>query len=132
MCGRPGRAARCSRADEIVIVATPDLASLRNAKNLIDSSSASRQNDAPPRLVLNMVGVPKRPEIKAADFAKALETELARGRSRSSRAIFGTAANNGQMIAETNADVKPAEMFLALAPARHRPRRSRSGQAGTC
>ena len=75
MSGRPGRAGWSPAADEIVIVATPDLACLRNAKNLIDSFKPSRQNDAPPRLVLNMVGVPKRPEIKAEDFAKTLETE---------------------------------------------------------
>ena len=89
-------------ADEIVIVATPDLACLRNAKNLIDTFKPSRHNDAPPRLVLNMVGVPKRPEIKAADFAKALETEPV-AEFPFDPAIFGTAANNGQMISETNA-----------------------------
>ena len=101
-------------ADEIVIVATPDLACLRNAKNLIDCFKLSRQNDAPPRLVLNMVGVPKRPEIKAEDFAKNLETDLV-ATIPFEPAIFGTAANNGQMISETNAASKPAEMFLALA-----------------
>ena len=59
-------------ADEVVIVATPDLASLRNAKNMIDLIKSSRPNDAPPRLVLNQVGVPGRPEIPAKDFGAAL------------------------------------------------------------
>ena len=36
MSGPPGRAALLVAADEIVIVAAPDLANLRNAKNLID------------------------------------------------------------------------------------------------
>ena len=34
-------------ADEIVVVATPDLASLRNAKNIVDLVRAARPNDAP-------------------------------------------------------------------------------------
>jgi pilus assembly protein CpaE len=101
-------------ADEIVVVATPDLASLRNAKNLIDSFKQLRQNDAPPRLVLNMVGVPKRPEIKVVDFGKALEAEPIAAIPFEPQ-IIGTAANNGQMIAETNAASKPAEMFLSIA-----------------
>ena len=44
-------------ADDIVIVATPDLASLRNAKNIVELVQSARPNDAPPRLVLNQVGV---------------------------------------------------------------------------
>ena len=101
-------------ADEIVVVATPDLASLRNAKNLFDSFRQVRRNDAPPRLVVNMVGVPKRPEIKVADFAKALETDNFAD-IPFDPAIFGTAANNGQMIAETSPACKAAEVFLSLA-----------------
>src|ERR1700727_3178945 len=62
-------------ADEILIVAAPDLANLRNAKNIYDLLKAARPNDHLPRYCLNQVGVPKRPEIKTADFAKALEEE---------------------------------------------------------
>src|SRR5581483_7412722 len=36
-------------ADDIVIVASPDLASLRNAKNMIDAVRHARPNDAMPR-----------------------------------------------------------------------------------
>jgi hypothetical protein len=61
-------------ADEILVVAGPDLANLRNAKNLVDLLRASRPNDHHPRYCLNQVGIPKRPEISPADFAKALET----------------------------------------------------------
>ena len=60
-------------ADDILIVAAPDLANLRNAKNLFDLLRAARANDHRPFYCLNQVGVPKRPEIKPADFAKALE-----------------------------------------------------------
>ena len=60
-------------ADDILVVAGPDLANLRNAKNLLDLLKASRPNDRRPHYCLNQVGVPKRPEITAADFAKALD-----------------------------------------------------------
>ena len=51
-------------ADDILVVAAPDLANLRNAKSLIDLMRGSRPNDRRPLYCLNMVGVPKRPEIK--------------------------------------------------------------------
>src|SRR6202165_3405232 len=60
-------------ADEILVVAGPDLANLRNAKNLVDLLRSARPNDHHPYYCLNQVGVPKRPEITPADFAKALE-----------------------------------------------------------
>ncbi len=91
-----------------MIVATPDLASLRNAKNLLDLISKSRPNDAPPRLILNQVGMPGRPEIPVKDFAKALGVEPALCLPFDAK-LFGQAANNGQMIQEVNAKAKAAE-----------------------
>lgn len=101
-------------ADEVVIVAVPDLANLRNAKNLIDLLKTARPNDAPPKLVINQVGMPKRAEIKPAEFAKALDVEPAASIAFDPQ-IFGTAANNGQMIAETSPSHKTNEIFLDLA-----------------
>jgi pilus assembly protein CpaE len=101
-------------ADEIVIVAAPDLANLRNAKNIFDALQGERPNDAAPRLVLNQVGVAKRPEIKPADFAKALGIEPS-GIIAYDAQTFGTAANNGQMIAETSSAHKANEVFLDIA-----------------
>lgn len=101
-------------ADEVLIVAGPDLASLRNAKNLIDLARAGRPNDAVPRLVLNQVGVPKRPEIDAAEFAKALGVEVLTSIPFDAQ-IFGTAANNGQMIAEVQASGKINDAFIQIA-----------------
>lgn len=101
-------------ADEIVIVASPDLANLRNAKNMMDLLRAQRPHDAPPRLVLNQVGMPKRPEIKSAEFAKALDVEPAAIIPFEPH-LFGTAANNGQMIAEIAAGNKINEQFLEIA-----------------
>jgi pilus assembly protein CpaE len=101
-------------ADDILIVAAPDLANLRNAKNLFDHLRAARVNDHRPHYMLNQVGVPKRPEIKAADFAKALEDQPIASIPFDPQ-LFGTAANNGQMIAEASAGHRSAETFLHLA-----------------
>jgi pilus assembly protein CpaE len=100
--------------DEVVITAMPDLANLRNAKNLIDMLKQARPNDRAPILVLNQVGVPKKPEISSKDFAAALEIEP-QAVVGFDPVLFATAANNGQMIAETQAGAKPVETFLALA-----------------
>ena len=62
-------------ADEVVIVAAPDLANLRNTKNILDSVRSARPNDHQPKLILNGVGLLKRPEIAVADFTKTVELE---------------------------------------------------------
>jgi len=101
-------------SDEVVIVAGPDLANLRNAKNIIDNIRGSRPNDYPPRLIVNGVGMPKRPEISVADFAKTVEMEPFAVIPHDAK-LFGAAANNGQMIAEIEAKGKIAEIFGDLA-----------------
>jgi len=101
-------------ADDILMVAAPDLANLRNAKNLLDFLRNSRPNDRRPFYCLNQVGVPKRPEIKPADFAKALEDEPVAVIPFEPQ-LFGTAANNGQMIAEVSASHRTAETFRQFA-----------------
>ncbi len=103
-----------SSADDIFIVASPDLASLRNAKNMFDTLSIIRKNDNQPKLVMNMVGVPKRPEISVTEFAKNLDI-LVTASFMFDPALFGSASNNGQMIAELQSRSKAAETFLELA-----------------
>jgi pilus assembly protein CpaE len=103
-------------ADEILVVAGPDLANLRNAKNLIDLLRASRPNDHHPRYCLNQVGIPKRPEISPADFAKALEAAPLAVIPFEPQ-LFGPAANNGQMIGEVSANHKTADIFRQIAQA---------------
>ncbi len=101
-------------ADDILIVAAPDLANLRNTKNLYDFLKAARPNDQRPLYCLNQVGVPKRPEIKAADFAKALEDNPIATIPFEPQ-VFGAAANNGQMIAEMAANHRTAATFRSMA-----------------
>jgi pilus assembly protein CpaE len=115
-------------ADDILIVAAPDLANLRNTKNLYDFLKASRPNDHQPLYCLNQIGVPKRPEIKAADFAKALEDDPVAAIPFEPQ-LFGAAANNGQMIAEISASHRTAEMLRQLAQkltGRSEPKKQRS------
>jgi pilus assembly protein CpaE len=102
------------RADYVVITAAPDLANLRNTKNLVDQLKGSRPNDRPPLLVLNQVGVPKRPEISVKDFGYAIELEPKIVIDFDAQ-LFGTAANNGQMIEEVSDKSKAADGFRSLA-----------------
>jgi pilus assembly protein CpaE len=101
-------------ADEVIITAVPGLANLRNTKSLIDLLKQARPNDAPPKLVLNQVGVPKRPEIKPDDFAAALQLQPIAS-IPFDPLLFGTAANNGQMVAEASAKTTVSDVFADLA-----------------
>ena len=101
-------------ADDILIVAAPDLANLRNTKNIFDLLRGARPNDRAPLYCLNQVGVPKRPEINASDFAKSIEIQPIVTIPFDPQ-MFGGAANNGQMIAEISATHRTTEMFLQIA-----------------
>ncbi len=90
------------QADEIVIVATPELANLRNTKNLIDTLKKLRPNDHSPHLILNQIGIPKRPEISPDDFADPLDIEPL-ALIPFDPHLFGNASNSGRMLAETDA-----------------------------
>jgi pilus assembly protein CpaE len=101
-------------ADEIVLTVEPDLANLRNAKNMVDLLRQARRSDAPPHLVVNKSGMAKRPEIKISDFATALNL-APMAIIPFDAALFGAAANNGQMIAEANPRSPIAESFRHIA-----------------
>jgi pilus assembly protein CpaE len=103
-------------ADEVVIVAEPDLANLRNAKSLVELLIQARPNDTPPKLVLNRVGMPRRPEIEPAEFAAALNLEPI-AIIAFDPATFGTAANKGQMIASVSARSPACGAFGDIAQA---------------
>ncbi|MGB6997219.1 MAG: AAA family ATPase [Pseudolabrys sp.] len=116
-------------ADEILVVVGPDLANLRNAKNLIDLLTTSRPNDHRPYYCLNQVGVPKRPEIAPTDFSKALESDPLAIIPFEPQ-LFGPAANNGQMVAEMSPNHKTTEMLRQMAQVltgRAEIKRSRNG-----
>ena len=102
------------QSDEIVITATPDLANLRNTKNLLEFLKTNRSCDVQPRLVLNMVGMPKKPEISVADFSQIVDVKPLMVIDYDAE-LFGTAANNGQMIGEVSRKSKIAQQIYELA-----------------
>ena len=102
------------QADTVVITATPELASLRNGKNLVDFLKAARPNDRPPLLVINQVGIQKRQEIPVAEFSKTLGIEPCAVIPYDA-GLFGTASSNGQMAAEVSPKSKAAEAMQAMA-----------------
>jgi pilus assembly protein CpaE len=102
------------QADQIVVTAVPDLANLRNAKNVIDLVKSLRNNDVPPRLVINMANMPKRPEIAINEFATAIGVEPMQVIEFDSE-HFGQASNNGQMVEEFSAKAKAASQFRDIA-----------------
>ncbi|GAM98442.1 type II/IV secretion system ATPase TadZ/CpaE [alpha proteobacterium U9-1i] len=101
-------------ADDVVVVAGPDLASLRNTKNFLDLMRHARPHATPPAVALSMVGVPKRPEILAKDFAQSLGIEPAASFAFEP-ALHGMAAINGRLIGEDAPDSKAALTIDALA-----------------
>ncbi len=104
------------QADEVVITAAPDLANLRNTKNIIDLLNQTRQHDNKPHLILNTSNMPKRPEISLSEFEKALGMEVTCEIDFDIE-TFGQAANNGQMIEELNEKAKSAQAFRDIAMA---------------
>lgn len=102
------------QADEVVITAAPDLANLRNAKNMVELLKQSRRNDRPPQLVINMANMPKRPEISLKEFEDALGIK-ALAVIDFDPETFGQASNNGQMIEEANNRAKSAPSFREIA-----------------
>jgi pilus assembly protein CpaE len=81
---------------------------------MIDFLKAARPNDSPPKLVLNMVGLPKRPEIPPKDFGQAIGIDPTLILPFDAQ-LFGTAANNGQMIFDVAPESKCAQGLDQLA-----------------
>jgi pilus assembly protein CpaE len=101
-------------ADEVVVVAGPDLASLRNADNMLKLLRSERDKPSTPMVVLSMTGVPKRPEIPLKDYAQALcvQPEICFAFEPE---LFGKAEADGHMIYEAMPDSKAALQLDALA-----------------
>ena len=102
-----------SSADEVVICAVPDLANLRNTKNMLDALRKMRPNDKVPHLILNQVGMPKRPEISISDFCEPLEVEPI-AIIPFDIGLFGNAANSGRMISEVDPKSPTSETFSQI------------------
>ncbi len=101
-------------ADEVLLVASPDLASLRNTDNLMKLLRQERGGRAEPAIALTMTGVPKRPEISLKDFSEsvgvgpsvtlAFEPDL-----------YGDAEHNGRVLCDAAPKSKAAQAIELLA-----------------
>ncbi|MEK7246785.1 MAG: CtpF protein, partial [Pseudomonadota bacterium] len=85
-------------ADDLVVVAQPDLTGLRECKNIL-AALTPRRGANPTRLLLNKTGESKKTELSAKDFMEAanIVTVLTLPYAPD---VFGNALNNGQMIGE--------------------------------
>jgi pilus assembly protein CpaE len=102
------------QVDEIVLTSMLDLACLRASRNLVELLESKRANDAPIRLVINHQGAYRKTELSDKDFETAVggKAELI---IEHDPALFGTAANNGQVIGAMKSDDKVVEGFNTLA-----------------
>lgn len=87
------------RANDVIIVATPDLASLRNAKGMMDVLKTLRPAGHEPSIVLSMAGAAKGTEISERDFTGALDAQPV-ATFAFDPALFAGAALKRQMIGE--------------------------------
>ncbi len=103
-----------SSVDDIVITATPDLANLRNTKNLIDFLKSQRPNDPDPVFILNKTGISKTGEIAVKEFASAvgLEPALVVGFDPDS---FFEVTNEGKMLSDVKAAAQTVQGLSYIA-----------------
>ncbi len=100
-------------AEDVVVVAQPDLTSLRDSKNIL-AALAGRRGANPTRLLLNKTGESKKTELSAKDFMEAagIHSVLAVPYAPD---VFGNALNNGQMIGEVAKTHAAAEALRKVA-----------------
>lgn len=99
-------------ADEIVITATPDLASFRNTKNLMDILGAARPNDSSPTLVINQFDS-KTSAVQPDQFAEHVGIKPAQVIQWDPQ-LFGTAATNAAPLFEVGAKSKVSQSLRDL------------------
>jgi pilus assembly protein CpaE len=101
-------------ANEVVITANSDLASLRTTKNLFDQLAPKRGVNAPIRVVVNNLGLSRNTELSPDEFEKAVSVRPS-ALIASNPALFGTSMNNGELIAQAGKKTAPSQQFDHLA-----------------
>ncbi|NQV84530.1 MAG: AAA family ATPase [Rhodospirillales bacterium] len=88
-------------ADDLIFVCRPDLANLRNAKNMVEYIGPKRGADAPTRLILNQMGAAKKADLSSKDFKESLALNPVVSIPYDPEA-FGTALNNGELLSKAS------------------------------
>ncbi len=101
-------------ADELVIVARPDLLNLRNAKNLVEFLGSKRGSDSLTRLVFSQTGAAKKTDLSDKDFKEAIAMAPSLSIPYDPEA-FGTALNNGEMMSKASKKSKATQAIMELA-----------------
>ena len=101
------------RADETVVTSYPDLAGIRNTKNIFEFLDEGRGVDAPSRLIFNQIGASKKTELSAKACRGALERDPFLS-IHYDPAIFGAAMNDGELMVESNGKHKISQKFKDL------------------
>ncbi len=101
-------------ANEVVATASLDLACLRDVKNMFDNLASRRGVDAPMRLVFNRVGAAKKTELSPSDFEEPARTSPS-AQIAFDPVLFGTALNNGEMLAEVSKSSRVVKELTKLA-----------------
>lgn len=101
-------------ADEVVVVAQPDLASLRETKTFLEAVGPRRGGAAAPRVVVNKLDAYRKTQLTPKDFAETLGVAPALALPFDPQ-LFGEAANNGQMLAEAAKGHKLVAQIAAFA-----------------
>ena len=117
------------QADETVIVAYPDLAGVRNTKNMLEFLEDGRGVDTPARLLLNKIGASKKTELRVKDFETAVE-RVPLLSIQYEPIVFGTAMNNGELVVTANKHGKVTQKLMRLSKeisGRLNPEKSRPG-----
>ena len=101
------------QVDEAVVVSYPNLAGIRNTKNILDFLGEGRGVDAPTRLIFNRVGASRKTELGIKDSKGAIDqTPLLS--IPYDPVIFGTAMNNGELVSEANRSHRITQRFKLL------------------
>lgn len=116
-------------ADEVLVVARPDLASLRDCKLLLESLAPRRAGGAAPRLILNAMDACRKTQLSAKDFQDTLGVAPSLVLPWDS-VLFGEAANNGQLLAECVKGNKLSPQLEALAATLTGRTAARNGKRG--
>lgn len=116
-------------ADEVLVVARPDLASLRDCKLLLESLAANRNGNGPARLVINGFDLCRKTQLTVKDFQDTLAVTPALVLPWDS-VLFGEAANNGQLLAELGKGHKIVGQLESLAATLVGRGQARKGRGG--
>ncbi|WP_299970838.1 cellulose synthase operon protein YhjQ/BcsQ [uncultured Roseobacter sp.] len=101
-------------ADQVVLVAAPDLVSLRNGGKIAQNMRRARPNDPPPLLALSQIGVPRCQQIPPEQFTKTVGLDL-RAEIPFDAATFSAAENEGRLVAQAASGSGAAKSMAPLA-----------------